>query len=328
VTDAVFHILRNAQALKAEFEPNLVVCWGGHAISREEYDFSKRVGYNLGLRRLDVCTGCGQGAMKGPMKGAAVGHAKQRHVAGRYVGLTEPTIISAETPNPIVSELVIMPDMEKRLEAFVRLAHCIIVFPGGVGTAEEILYLLAILLDRRNADIEIPIIMTGPESAAAYFAALREFIAATVGAEAMELFRVIIADSDAVAAEAARGVARVTEAREAVNESFFFNWRVSISNTLQRPFVATHESMAALDLSAGQSAVDLAVNLRSAFSGIVAGNVREAGARLVAEHGPFVLRGEAHIAAALDELLSGFVAQKRMKLSAPEGYRPCFRVER
>jgi hypothetical protein len=37
---------------------------------------------------------------------------------------------------------VIMPDIEKRLEAFVRLGHGIIVFPGGVGTAEEILYLL------------------------------------------------------------------------------------------------------------------------------------------------------------------------------------------
>ena len=35
----------------------------------------------------------------------------------------------------IVNELVIMPDIEKRLEAFVRLAHAVIVFPGGAGTA-------------------------------------------------------------------------------------------------------------------------------------------------------------------------------------------------
>ena len=69
---------------------------------------------------------------------------------GRYIGLTEPTIIAAESPNPIVNELVIMPDMEKRLEAFVRMAHAIIVFPGGVGTAEEILYLLGILLNPEN----------------------------------------------------------------------------------------------------------------------------------------------------------------------------------
>ena len=35
-----------------------------------------------------------------------------------------------------------MPDIEKRLEAFVRTAHGIVIFPGGVGTAEEILYIL------------------------------------------------------------------------------------------------------------------------------------------------------------------------------------------
>ena len=58
--------------------PNLVVCWGGHSIDDVEYQYTKRVGYELGLRGLDVCTGCGPGAMKGPMKGATIGHAKQR----------------------------------------------------------------------------------------------------------------------------------------------------------------------------------------------------------------------------------------------------------
>jgi predicted Rossmann-fold nucleotide-binding protein len=326
VTDAVFHILRNARTLKAEVEPNLVVCWGGHAISREEYDYSKRVGYNLGLRKLNVCTGCGQGAMKGPMKGCQVGHAKQRLSMGRYIGVTEPTIISAETPNPIVNELVIMPDMEKRLEAFVRLAHGIIVFPGGVGTAEEILYLLGILLDARNAEIDVPVIMTGPATAETYFATLREFIAATLGPEALGRFTIIIDDAERVAAEAAHSVARVAASREDAHESFCFNWRLNIGMALQQPFVATHEAMAALDLSADQSTVDLAVNLRRAFSGIVAGNVRAEGVRRVAERGPFELRGDPTIASALDTLLRGFVAQHRMKISDPAGYLPCYRV--
>ncbi|HBR97819.1 MAG TPA: LOG family protein, partial [Gammaproteobacteria bacterium] len=69
ITDAVFHILRNANLLRPVVNPRLVVCWGGHSISREEYDYSKYVGYEMGLRELDICTGCGPGAMKGPMKG-------------------------------------------------------------------------------------------------------------------------------------------------------------------------------------------------------------------------------------------------------------------
>ncbi len=156
VTSAVFHILRNARVLIPNREPRLVVCWGGHSIGREEYEYTKEVGYELGLRGMDVCTGCGPGAMKGPMKGATIGHSKQRIKDGRYLGVSEPGIIAAESPNPIVNGLVILPDIEKRLEAFVRMGHGIVVFPGGAGTAEEILYILGILLNPANKRPAVP----------------------------------------------------------------------------------------------------------------------------------------------------------------------------
>ena len=146
ITNLVFGILRNAGALTPGIEPNLVVCWGGHSINPTEYQYTREVGNELGLRELNICTGCGPGAMEGPMKGAAIGHAKQRYTDRRYLGLTEPSIIAAEPPNPIVNELVIMPDIEKRLEAFVRMAHGIVIFPGGPGTAEELLYILGIMM--------------------------------------------------------------------------------------------------------------------------------------------------------------------------------------
>ena len=89
ITNGVFHILRNSGLLKPTNQTNIVVCWGGHSIGPEEYDYSKEVGYQMGLRGLDICTGCGPGAMKGPMKGATFGHAKQR-ISGRYIGISEP----------------------------------------------------------------------------------------------------------------------------------------------------------------------------------------------------------------------------------------------
>ena len=191
ITNSVFYILRNAGILQTPSVPNLAVCWGGHAIDRHEYDYTKKVGYELGLRELDVCTGCGPGAMKGPMKGATIGHAKQRINAGRYIGITEPGIIAAESPNPIVNSLVIMPDMEKRLEAFVRTGHGIIVFPGGVGTTEEILYLLGILLHPNNRDLPLPLILTGPKKSEAYFRQVDEFVAATLGKDAQQRYSII-----------------------------------------------------------------------------------------------------------------------------------------
>jgi predicted Rossmann-fold nucleotide-binding protein len=326
ITDAVFHILRNARVLRAHEEPRLVVCWGGHAIEREEYDYTKVVGYALGLQGLDICTGCGAGAMKGPMKGATVGHAKQRIRTGRYLGLTEPTIIAAESPNPIVNELVILPDMEKRLEAFVRMAHTIIVFPGGVGTAEEILYLLGILLDRENADETLPVIFTGPATSKKYFERLHAFIGATLGSVAQQRYKVILGDAGAVAAEAMIGLKRVRDRRAADDNAYFFNWGLDIGLEFQRPFEATHESMRALELHRDQPANSLAVNLRRAFSGVVAGNVREAGIARVEEHGPFELRGDPKIIAALGGLLQDFVTQRRMRLSDPSAYVPCYRI--
>ena len=78
ITNAVFHILRNANILRPTNNPRLVVCWGGHSITPVEYDYSKEVGYQMGLRGLDICTGCGQGAMKGPDER---GHYRARQAA-------------------------------------------------------------------------------------------------------------------------------------------------------------------------------------------------------------------------------------------------------
>jgi len=324
-TNAVFHIVRNARLLLTPASVNIVVCWGGHAISREEYDYTKLVGYELGLRGMNVCTGCGPGAMKGPMKGATIGHAKQRIRDGRYIGITEPGIIAAEAPNPIVNSLVIMPDMEKRLEAFVRVGHGIVVFPGGVGTAEEILYLLGVMLHPDNASQPLPMVMTGPASAEPYFRQIDEFVGRTLGPEAQQRYTNIIDDPAEVAREMSRGLAAVHEFRKHHGDAYYFNWRLAIDRNFQEPFRATHESMTALDIREGTKPHELAANLRRAFSGIVSGNVRDDTAAAIEKHGPFEIRGSARIMALLDELLASFVEQKRMKIAAGS-YRPCYRI--
>ncbi len=324
ITNAVYHILRNARILDYKGRPNLVVCWGGHSISSTEYDYTKKVGYELGLRGLSVCTGCGPGAMKGPMKGATIGHAKQRIRDGRYIGMTEPGIIAAEPPNAIVNQLVIMPDIEKRLEAFVRCAHAIVVFPGGAGTAEEILYLLGILLDPANAEQPLPIVFTGPPTSAEYFGQIDRFIGATLGEAAQKRYKIVIGDPAQAAREAARGVETVREFRRAKSDAYSFNWLLKIPGDFQQPFEPNHEAMARLQLHRDLDPHLMAVNLRRAFSGIVAGNVKEHGIQAIEQHGPFELRGDKAIMGLLDDLLSAFVAQRRMKLAGE--YRPCYRL--
>ncbi|WP_163557616.1 nucleotide 5'-monophosphate nucleosidase PpnN [Halomonas sp. NO4] len=324
-TNAVFHILRKAAVLKPGRDPSIVVCWGGHSISREEYDYTKNVGYQLGLRDLDICTGCGPGAMKGPMKGANVAHAKQRRSEGRYLGISEPGIIAAEAPNPLVNELVVMPDIEKRLEAFVRVGHGIVIFPGGVGTAEEILYLLGILLHPDNADMALPLVFTGPASAADYFRRIDEFLGYTLGEAVRDKYRIIIDDPVEVARTLRKGVDEVTDFRLTHQDAFHFNWRLTVARDFQAPFEPTHQAMSDLALHREQPVHELAANLRRAFSGIVAGNVKEHGLRAIEAHGPFRLHAESELMRHLDELLGSFVAQGRMKLPG-KAYEPCYRL--
>ena len=326
ITNTVFRMLRNAGAVRPNHAPKMVVCWGGHSIPRLEYDFAKDVGYELGLRALDIVTGCGIGAMKAPMKGAAVGHAKQHVKDGRYIGITEPGIIASESPNAIVNELVIMPDIEKRLEAFVRLAHAVVVFPGGVGTVEEILYLLSILMRPENAET-LPLIFAGPESCREYFEELELFLVTCLGEQVKDHYTVIIGAPGEVGRLVKQGIVGVHGNRRKAQQAYYYNWELKITTDLQEPFEPTHEEMAALELRTDIPASELASSLRCAFSGLVAGNVKAFGIEQVRLRGPFKISGDKALLASMDRLLRMLVKGQRMKLGeGEEDYQPCYEL--
>ncbi|MEF1291691.1 nucleotide 5'-monophosphate nucleosidase PpnN [Vibrio sp. M260118] len=327
ITNLVFGILRNAGALTIGLEPNLVVCWGGHSINATEYQYTREVGHELGLRELNICTGCGPGAMEGPMKGAAIGHAKQRYYEQRYLGLTEPSIIAAEPPNPIVNELVIMPDIEKRLEAFVRIGHGIVIFPGGAGTAEELLYILGIMMHPENANQPLPIVLTGPKESEEYFRSIDRFIGDTLGEVAQKHYQIVIDDPAKVAQIMKHGMSDVRQYRKDTDDAYSFNWSLKIEPEFQLPFEPTHDNMASLDLHLNQRPENLAAALRQAFSGIVAGNVKAEGIREIEHHGPFILDGDEVLMEKMDKLLQDFVKQDRMKLPGGTAYEPCYKIK-
>ncbi|TKB43522.1 nucleotide 5'-monophosphate nucleosidase PpnN [Thalassotalea mangrovi] len=324
-THIVFDIIRNANVIKLDVEPNLITCWGGHSIDDVEYKYTKEVGYQLGLRGVNICTGCGPGAMKGPMKGATFGHAKQRNYRGRYIGITEPSIIAAEPPNPIVNELVIMPDIEKRLEAFVRLSHGLIIFPGGAGTAEELLFILGILLNPANRQQKLPIVLTGPRQSEQYFRDLDQFIGKNLGPQAQALYTIIIDNEQEVAQYLQDKISAVINYRKAVGDAYHYNWSLHIDEEFQQPFEPTHDNMANLVLEKDMPVSELAANLRRVFSGIVAGNVKPDWVAKIRQQGPYQISGNKEIMTDMDNLLSSFVKQQRMKLPGSK-YVPCYQI--
>ena len=185
--------------------------------------------------------------------------------------------------------------------------------PRGVGTVEEILYLLAILMHPENK-VAIPLVLTGPEPCRAYFEELQHFLVQCLGEEVREHCRV---------REATDGVQ--VRRRDSL-QAYYFNWALQIAPELQAPFVPDHAGMAALELRASLPKHELAGNLRCAFSGLVAGNVKAFGIQEVQRHGPYKLTGDRQVVAALDRLLQMLARENRMKLGG-EQYRPCYQLE-
>jgi hypothetical protein len=120
-------------------------------------------------------------------------------------------------------------------------------------------------------------------------------------------------------------MAAVAANRHATRDAFYYNWLLKIPAEMKRPFAVSHQSMATLQLRHDQPAAELAISLRRAFSGIVAGNVKDSGITMIREHGPFQLNGDPQILLEMDRLLRGFVAQGRMKLGG-KAYNPCYRM--
>jgi len=324
ITDAVFLILRNAGIFSKTGRHKTVVCWGGHSIPEDEYEYTKEVGYQLGLRLADVITGCGPGAMKGPMKGAAVAHSKQRVKDGRYIGITEPGIIASEAPNPIVDPLVIMPDIEKRLEAFLRIGQGIIIFPGGAGTTEEFMYILGVLLCEENREVPFPLVLTGPDRSAAYFQALDDFVEHTLGEKARSLYTIITGDPVRVALEINKGLLEVKAHRDHTGDSYYFNRGLCIPSIFQEPWQPTHESVAEMEVMPDSSPYLYAARLRRLFSSIVWANVKPEGIEAVEKNGPLGIKGDGKVLERIDKLLSSFIDQGRMRLVGE--YKASYRV--
>ena len=173
--------------------------------------------------------------------------------------------------------------------------------------------------------IPLPLILTGPKESADYFRVLDEFIVHTLGEAARRHYRIIIDDAAEVARQMKKAMPLVKENRRDTGDAYSFNWAIRISPDLQVPFEPTHENMANLKLYPDQPVEVLAADLRRAFSGIVAGNVKEVGIRAIEEFGPYKIHGDREMMRRMDDLLQGFVAQHRMKLPGT-AYIPCYEI--
>ena len=258
------------------------------------------------------------------MKGATIGHAKQRIRDGRYIGITEPGIIAAESPNPIVNHLVIMPDIEKRLEAFVRMRARDHRVPGrrrhGRGDPLPARHPArsgergaAVAADLHRARRPRPSTSSRSTTSSARRWARRR----------SKRYQIIIGDP---AAGRARwhAASKVREHRRAKSDAFYFNWPLKIPPDVPAPVRAdarSHGAARAAPRPASRTSWPPTCAAPSPASSPATSRRRacgDRGARPVRDP-----RRPGHHDAA-GRAAAAFVEQKRMKLAGE--YRPCYRL--
>lgn len=300
-----------------------VVFQGGHTVGPVDYGYSKRVGEEFGLRGWEAISGGGPGTMRGTLKGNYKGFHQQEFNGSRQMGFTSPEIIAAEPPNIYVTDLVILPDIEKRLEAFTRRMHGIVFLPGGVGTMEELLLQLGVKTHEANKNQYMPIVMTASEGSLPYVNAVNEFITTVLSEDMREQYKTIINSPTGVAEFIVQEVPIVDVARDDNDDSDEWNRSLHFPEQFQLPFIPTHENVEALQLHWKQPIADLAAELRKLCKAIVHGSVTAQGMAQIREEGKYKIHGEPKILEALDKLLTVFIQQKRMRA---ETYEPCYEL--
>lgn len=301
----------------------VVFTWGGHRVPRAEYEFAKQCGYWLALHLPDMenITGCGEGIMKAPFKGAQVAYGKQRSFRrfGRrdFIGLTEKNILAAEAPNEVVNRLIVFPNIEQRMEAFIRASHRGRAHPGGPGTIEEIMTMLALLSMPENNDIPYEFdLVEGDDSL--YFRELDQYLSTCFRGELDNLYTVHRGRPQQYARY-------VTETTRRLHMRYLWNDDLVFDPRIQEPFEVSFESMEALDLTRDQEPFSLLINLRRFFSAIVHLSVKDPDmVDLWGDERPLI-RGDRDIVAATDELVKKLEAQGR--IHPEKKYATPYRVE-
>ena len=259
-----------------------IVVQGGHRISPDEYAFVAAVAQEITRvqRNVTWITGCGHGVMEAPFDGA---NQARKMMAQRpdirkavNIGVTERGILAKERPNKYVDLLLTYPDIEQRMEAFIRLADIIMVFPGGVGTAEEIMQLLGIMMFNNGKHPNHTVAMHLLEQqGGTWMSQIRTLLQACFTAE--ELKKYINVFPDTTPTQYKRHLAEETGR----NRNSGWNSILEIPERMQRPIGITDPNefyrwMESIRLSRGEhDPFTLAATLREVFSASVELTVKQ-----------------------------------------------------
>lgn len=140
--------LSEAQASLEKFDNNVTI-FGSARIAQD--DPLAQAAYQLGRSLSDggfnVLTGAGPGIMQAANRGAFEGKSKS---IGLNINLPK-----EQTPNPYLDECLLFEHFFTRKVMLIKHADVCVFFPGGFGTADELMEILTLVQTRKGKQIKI-----------------------------------------------------------------------------------------------------------------------------------------------------------------------------
>jgi uncharacterized protein (TIGR00730 family) len=140
--------LSEAQASLEKFDNNVTI-FGSARIAQD--DPLAQAAYQLGRSLSDggfnVLTGAGPGIMQAANRGAFEGESKS-------IGLNI-SLPKEQTPNPYLDECLLFEHFFTRKVMLIKYADACVFFPGGFGTADELMEILTLVQTRKGRQIKI-----------------------------------------------------------------------------------------------------------------------------------------------------------------------------
>jgi uncharacterized protein (TIGR00730 family) len=140
--------LSEAQASLEKFDNNVTI-FGSARIAQD--DPLAQAAYQLGRSLSDggfnVLTGAGPGIMQAANRGAFEGESKS---IGLNINLPK-----EQTPNPYLDECLLFEHFFTRKVMLIKYADACVFFPGGFGTADELMEILTLVQTRKGKQIKI-----------------------------------------------------------------------------------------------------------------------------------------------------------------------------
>lgn len=245
------------------------------------------------------------GSGPGVMQAAHEGPAEKLNGYSVGVGLTLESLLHRERPGEHNKNLLIVKEMARRIELFLRMNQGGVIYPGGPGTIEEFAAVASVLMHEPNKDMHYPFLLSEPYVGKdTYMRRLLKFMEYSVGGDIV---------SDYFTLHQGRQLAPFSVLMDLPDHSGdHWNWAMEMPEHAFTPFKLDAKHIASIDLTHGRDDPSRFLGDLRKFMNLIV-KLTMTNPEFIDENGPPEVRVGRTVLEHLDPMLRGLLEDNRIK---------------